>query len=962
MTRTTPSQRSPRPSRTAVALIVMALALLGSPAPVSAAISGFNIVPANLAAGASGSATISFTVGAPIPVDGRVVVTFPAGYTVTSSTVSSGTINGGLSVSVAGQVVTVVRAGNGTASSGSLSLLINGVQNPPQSGNPGNATITTQDGVLATIETLTDDPAGDVITPGVLTVTSVDPGSLVTNAISTATVVNFTTANTVPLNGKIEVTFPAGYTFGALVATSSSIGGTLADAEVGQVVTITRSAGSPVSGALQLSFTTVRSPLTAGNPGVYQIRTLTSTDVVIDQDLAVSGDTVVAAALTGTNVAPASLVAGAVGNATVTFNPTNNSWPNNGRVAVTLPSGFATSSSTAAVGNLSNGDPISVTGGAGTNTVTLTRGGGSALAVSVSFTISNVTNPAFTGSTGSYGIVTQDSTGAVMAQDLAVGADVITAGVLTGTPDVQPASLVIGKIPDQAVSFTTANPIPANGKITVTFGAGFALGYGGQTVGVNSFNLPGSLVPSVVGQTVTLALSGVGIVATSTAVSFNLTNIRNPLATGTTGVYAITTTQNDGTVIDSGAPGADTIAAGGATFTATNVEPASMVTGSAGSVTTTFTIGSALPSNGAVRVIFPAGFTVGFGGSPVASSPTLGSGLSVAVSGQQVTVTRNGLGTDLLPGSAVSLTLTNIRNPTVPGATAAYTITTLTSLLVTIETDAAVAADTMTPAPLTATNVQPASLQAGAVGSVFVTFTMANPFPAATGSIVITFPSGFTLNSGGTTDDSGDDRADRHLHAVGRWHDAHAHPDAGHRRRRSSHGVVHPLQHQEPDGRRQHRHLLDHDPHGRAVGDRPRARGQPRHDRGGRAHLRERAAGVTGERCQRERRDHLRAGGQRRRASGRREDRPHPSLRVRAQQPELDRGDSDQPERHDLGCGRRSDHHHHESRWHARHIAHDGEHHHQQRAQPLDSRRWWHLRHRHPHRSGWRHRPGDGRF
>lgn len=739
-------------------VLVAALVVLGLPSAVSAAISGFNIVPASLAAGSAGNATVSFTVGAPIPADGRIVVTFPTGYTLTSATVTSSSINGGLSVSVAGLTATVVRAGGGTAASGSLSFVLDGVQNPPQSGDPGNATITTQDGVLAEIETLTSNPAGDAISAGALTVTDVEPSPapFVTNAVATATRVSFTTANAIPANGKIEVTFPAGFTFGALVATSpnGSIGGTLADAEVGQVVTITRSGGSPVSGALLLSFTNVRAPVAAGNAGTYQIRTLTSADVVIDQELAVSGDVVSAAALTGTNVAPASLVAGAVGNVTVTFNPTNDPWPNDGKVVVTFPSAFSTSGSTAAVGNLSNGDPISVTAGAGTNTVTLTRSGGSTVSASVNFTVSNVTNPKFVGSTGSYSIVTQNSGGTTMAQDLAVGADTITAGALTGTPNVQPATLAIGAVPEQAVSFTTANPVPADGKIVVTFGAGFGLAYAGQAVGVTNFNQPGSLSASVAGQVVTLTTSGVGIIAAGTAVSFSLTNIRNPLATGSTGVYAISTTLNDGTTIDSAAPGADTIAAGGATFTALNVEPASMVTGAVGSVTTTLTLGSSLPNDGKVRVTFPAGYTVAYGGMPVATSTALGSGLTVGVSGQQVTVTRSGSGSDLTPGTAITLTFDRIRNPTVPGATGTYTIATLTSGGVVIETDATVAADTMTAGTLTATNIQPASLQAGASGSVLVTFTMANPV-VTTSTFVLTFPSGFAFNSGGTTAVSG---------------------------------------------------------------------------------------------------------------------------------------------------------------------------------------------------------------
>jgi len=65
--------------------------------------------------------------------------------------------------------------------------------------------------------------------------------------------------------------------------------------------------------------------------------------------------------------------------------------------------------------------------------------------------------------------------------------------------------------------------------------------------------------------------------------------------------------------------------------------------------------------------------------------------------------------------------------------------------------------DTFVVGTLSATNVQPASLVAGAVGDVGVTFIISDPLPTD-GKIAITFPSGFRLNSGLATA-MGDDGA-----------------------------------------------------------------------------------------------------------------------------------------------------------------------------------------------------------
>lgn len=63
---------------------------------------------------------------------------------------------------------------------------------------------------------------------------------------------------------------------------------------------------------------------------------------------------------------------------------------------------------------------------------------------------------------------------------------------------------------------------------------------------------------------------------------------------------------------------------------------------------------------------------------------------------------------------------------------------------------------TVNPAALSSTDVEPATLTQDSVPNVTVTFTTINPLPSD-GKILVTFPSGFTLNSGSSTAVSSED-------------------------------------------------------------------------------------------------------------------------------------------------------------------------------------------------------------
>lgn len=82
--------------------------------------------------------------------------------------------------------------------------------------------------------------------------------------------------------------------------------------------------------------------------------------------------------------------------------------------------------------------------------------------------------------------------------------------------------------------------------------AEIATAFKGSTPSAASFNSggSGSLSVAVVGNVVTLTRSGGSVIAAAQAVSINLTNVKNPIQVGSTGAYAIKTTDSTGATID----------------------------------------------------------------------------------------------------------------------------------------------------------------------------------------------------------------------------------------------------------------------------------------------------------------------------------------------------------------------------------------------------------------------------
>ena len=101
-------------------------------------------------------------------------------------------------------------------------------------------------------------------------------------------------------------------------------------------------------------------------------------------------------------------------------------------------------------------------------------------------------------------------------------------------------------------------------------------------------------------------------------------------------------------------------------------------------------------------------------------------------------------------GSEVTLRLSNITNPSKRGLADGYDILTADGSQTIIDLGKGVGGDSFGSGTILDAKVRLQDNRAGATGSVEVSFIITNGLPAG-GRILVTFPEGFVLNSGGDT-------------------------------------------------------------------------------------------------------------------------------------------------------------------------------------------------------------------
>jgi len=714
------------------------------------AITAGQATPASLLTGANGNVSVTFTTANAIPADGRIVVTFPAGFNVAAASgATPGTgIDGTLAVTTSGQSVILTRSGGSDAAAGAKALTIAGITNPAYMGTTGTFGIRTESGAsgFPDIDSGTA-PAVEIeadTTDGAAAFTSDIAGSL-----SDMTYTWTVGANTIDSDGKILITMPSGFdltrvgtvTLGGIDGTHS----TTVNAGAGTIL-ITRTAGTVASGTVSVTVRRLLMPSVSGPTAAIALQTQTSGGVA-EENVSAEGVLVEPSVLRLVSARPAaspagSTAAGAVGNFVVSFT-TSNSLPADGEVEISLPTPMGVSE----VG----GSPVAMTGidgnayvsfDAATNTVTVTRSGGSptpSAPGAKSITLSGIRNQPYAAVVGTVGVVTRAANGnAIDVGDVASPFST-TANVIS---DITWGSAwpIAGAVGELEIAFTTSNPIEEGQELLVELPAGFSLpDPDALRVYFDDPTLAQSAITMIGGRTFVFTRNDIGGPTPAGAKTMYLFGMRNPPRSGTTGPVSIATATATNQAIDLGTSPSG-IQIEPADSDGTTVTATSLIAGDSTAVQADLTSSLSTPASAVIRMTFPAGFDLSQVG-PTATTSFAGTN-SVSVVGQAVLVTRTS-GAAVPANTPMSISIPRVRNPGISGVTGDF--------LVDVETrggdtlDVALADGiTVTPGAMRLISATPSSAAAGATVPLTVGFTNANPIPG-NGQIVISLPAGFDL-------------------------------------------------------------------------------------------------------------------------------------------------------------------------------------------------------------------------
>lgn len=213
-----------------------------------------------------------------------------------------------------------------------------------------------------------------------------------------------------PGDGRLVITFPAGYDLSAAALVSTTADGMLAiSSATTSTITLVRSGGTtlynPASVTIRLGG--IHNPIV---PGSYAVTVTTQTSAGDTLDQGTKNDGISAVYMPNATITLADLAPGATGNATATFT-TVTSWPGDGAFEIYFPIDF----------DVSNVTFVSQTGADGTFTaamsapyrVRISRTGGTTLpgGSQVSLTVGNITNPVTARATTMFEAMTESSTG-----------------------------------------------------------------------------------------------------------------------------------------------------------------------------------------------------------------------------------------------------------------------------------------------------------------------------------------------------------------------------------------------------------------------------------------------------------------------------------------------------------------------------------------------------------------------
>ena len=613
---------------------------------------------------------------------------------------------------------------------------------------------------------------------GSITNTSVVLGTTTAGAVTTATI-GFKPQAGIPNGGTIRITVPgapSAYTLSP-TATISGTGfatGTVFTVQSLLATTITVAATNPAGGfvttggtALTLTLNGVRLPPNATTGTLGVLDALTTVDAQSATLDTISGSLafpqLTTATFTGMSISLSSTTKGATGIMTVGFT-TVNPIPANGVLLVTMPANYTltTGSQVVPLVGITPLPTASVTG----QLLTITNGASAVPAsTAVSFTVSNITNPATAGAGASFALRTRTATvPGQVTYDIDAGTvtgPAILNATLSGS-SITLANRTAGTATTATIQFTPDDAWPAGGIAKVTFPTAFTFGspMSASIIGAN-----GSIqTPAVSGQVVTLTRSGGTSTPAGTAVTIALTGVITPNASGavTYASSAIQLLQPDGT----SAVGTSTSVTGNQSISAGSLatEPVTATPNTAGSTATVrvaFTVSNPVPANGTIAITFANDYvltsaTLGSATARTTAGTTIALSPAFAVNPTTSTATLTLGNAETAPaGSLVVVTVASVRIPQVAGRTVGslprFSITTRNATAVLIDSGTASDANTVaagalvvpataTAVTLTSRTTEPAN-EAGKPVKVTATFTLSPQNALAVGgSVKITFP------------------------------------------------------------------------------------------------------------------------------------------------------------------------------------------------------------------------------
>lgn len=660
-----------------------------------------------------------FKTASVIPSDGKVILTFPATYTVSAVTscvntavASSGYVSfdGTFASSVSGTVVTCTRSGGTATTAGAAhAITIATITNPQSSGTQS-----------VTYQTATS--SGTILDAGTATVTISTATALNSAAVTLEHYereavgwLNFafttTTDGAIPADGVIKIYQPSGFSVpssvtGTLPSTSAcvtsgttAIDGTLTTTVSGTTFIVTRSGGTATNAgdthALQCSDVTVST--TSGVTASFQMQTLTAGSATVLGEVSVGvTTTVLTYGALPSSLSLSSDLRSATAALTITFTPTT-AVPATGVFKVDYPTAFTVSSAPTATSSMDGTFSTSLSG----TVVTITRSGGSTAAAGSAYTLTlaSTTNPAASGTTATFKLYSQSDSTTIVDQRI----DDLTTSIST-VSSLAALSVALARTPYAAIgtetfTFTTVTAIPSDGKILITLPTGWSLpsGYTQTATTTGATAVDGTLTVSTSGQVVTITRSGGTATTAGNSHSIAVTNIQNVATASTTSAtFDLTTQDASSTILDDwiGTTATATTSAVGA-LNGASVATASATISVSTTITLTFTTTNPIPDSGKIGVVFPSDYTVATDSARTATSSASGS--CVAIDGTltpetpvlssgiyTLTITRSG-GTATTAGACHTLAITLITNPSTTGTTSSFTITTQDSSSTTLD-------------------------------------------------------------------------------------------------------------------------------------------------------------------------------------------------------------------------------------------------------------------------------------